>query len=63
MESNLLLGAGFVLLAAVCNGTHALPMLAGRLERLYGKDYGLKIRSRKDNGTIVCLRLPATPKQ
>jgi L-rhamnose-H+ transport protein len=25
MEMNLLIGAGFVLLAAVCNGTHALP--------------------------------------
>jgi len=42
------------------NGAHALSMLAGRLERLYGGDYSLRIRSRKDNGTIVCLRVPAS---
>lgn len=42
------------------NGSHALSMLAGRLERIYGRDYRLSVRSRKDKGTLVCIRIPAS---
>jgi LytS/YehU family sensor histidine kinase len=42
------------------NGSHALSMLDGRLERLYGKDYRLFVRSRKDQGTLVCIRIPTS---
>lgn len=41
------------------NGSHALSMLAGRLERLYAQDYRLIVRSKKDQGTLVCIRIPA----
>lgn len=37
---------------------HALPMLKGRLERIYGSDYRLRISSSRDKGTVVCLQLP-----
>lgn len=40
------------------NGSHALSMLDGRLKRLYGGDYRLFVRSRKDHGTLVCIRIP-----
>jgi len=40
------------------SGTHALSMLDGRLERIYGQDYRLIIRSKKDQGTLVCIRIP-----
>lgn len=42
------------------NGSHALSMLAGRLERIYGRDYRLFVRSKKDKGTLVCIRIPAS---
>lgn len=41
------------------NGSHALSMLDKRLSRIYGDDYRLFIRSRKDKGTLVCIRIPA----
>ncbi|MGB9620043.1 MAG: sensor histidine kinase, partial [Armatimonadota bacterium] len=42
------------------DGSHALSMLNKRLKSLYGENYALKIRSGKDRGTIVCLRIPAS---
>lgn len=41
------------------NGSHALSMLTGRLERIYPGDYRLIVRSSKDRGTLVCIRIPA----
>lgn len=37
---------------------HALPMLKGRLDRIYGSNYRLRISSRANRGTVVCLQLP-----
>jgi len=45
------------------NGSHALSMLVGRLERLYGQDYRLIVRSRKDRGTLACIRIPESKTQ
>ena len=45
------------------NGSHALSMLVGRLERIYGRQYRLSIKSKNDEGTIVCLRVPADQTQ
>lgn len=45
------------------NGSHALSMLVGRLERIYGQDYRLIVRSKEDRGTMVCIRIPASTTQ
>ncbi len=45
------------------NGSHALSMLEGRLQRIYDGDYRLIVRSRKDQGTLACIRIPANPAQ
>jgi len=45
------------------NGSHALSILRGRLERIYGEDYRLIVRSRIDQGTLVCIRIPASKTQ
>ena len=37
---------------------HALPMLKGRLDRIYGGDYRLRIRTKANEGTVVCLQVP-----
>lgn len=39
---------------------HALPMLMGRLRSMYGKRFGLRIRSRPGKGTLACLWVPVT---
>jgi len=40
------------------NGSHALPMLRGRLERIYGDAFRMRIMSRLNEGTMACLRIP-----
>lgn len=45
------------------NGSHGLSMLVGRLERIYGDDYRLTIRSSKGRGTLACIRVPANKTQ
>lgn len=42
------------------NGSHALSMLTGRLERIYGHDSRLIVRSEKNRGTLACIRIPAS---
>lgn len=45
------------------NGSHALSMLVGRLERIYASDYRLIVHSREDRGTMVCIRIPTNTTQ
>lgn len=40
------------------NGSHALPMLRGRLEGIYGDGFRMRIMSRVNGGTIACLQIP-----
>ena len=40
------------------NGSHALPILRGRLEGIYGDGFRMRIISRVNEGTMACLRIP-----
>jgi len=42
------------------NTGHALAMLANRLDSIYSGTFGLRVRSRPDRGTTVCLWVPTT---
>jgi two-component system LytT family sensor kinase len=39
-------------------GTHALPLLRQRLDRLFNRSFQLEVRSEIDQGTTVTLRIP-----
>lgn len=58
-------GAGFDVGATDwrSSSSHALSILAGRLERIYGQDHRLLVRSRIGRGTMVCIRIPVSRTQ
>jgi len=45
------------------NNSHALSILANRLERMYGIESGLRVRSSPGKGTLVCLWVPVMGNQ
>lgn len=44
------------------NSLHALSMLRRRMDRLYDGEFGLRIRSKPGEGTVVCLWVPVNRK-